>query len=66
MGVNIDMIFLLKCHLCVSLCFSCKIMCFSFKLAFIDEAIHPKSAFINEALCAENEIKHELKTIAIT
>jgi hypothetical protein len=26
--VNIDMVFLLKCHLCVSLFFPCKIMCY--------------------------------------
>jgi hypothetical protein len=27
-----DMVFLLKCHLCVSLCFSCNIMFVFFKL----------------------------------
>jgi hypothetical protein len=26
-----DMVFLLKCHLCVSLCFSCNIMLYFFK-----------------------------------
>jgi hypothetical protein len=36
------------------------------KLAFIDEAIHPKSTFIHDVICAENEIKHELKTSRIT
>lgn len=39
------------------------------KLAFIDEAMHPrfhKSAFLHEARCAKNEIKHESKTSTIT
>jgi hypothetical protein len=36
------------------------------KLTFIDEAIHSKQSFIHEAICVENEIKHELKTSKIT
>jgi hypothetical protein len=36
------------------------------ELAFITKAIHKKSAFIHEAICAENEIKHEIKTSTIT
>lgn len=36
------------------------------KLNFINEAAHPKSAFICEAICVENEIKHELKINTIT